>query len=541
MSEAAVDGAAPAKAAPFSAPGGHVKADGQTDWVKVFLGFGGMALGQFMAIIDIQIVNASLSQIQSGIGASADEMSWVQTIYLLAEVVIIPLTAYLSKMWGTQRFYVAAAGLFILSSIATGLSTSIEMMIATRALQGIAGGAMIPAVFATAMTAFPPERRVTATVFVGLLVSLAPTIGPTLGGHLTEWLNWRWLFFINVGPGLLVMFLVGRYGNFDRADPSLSKGIDWLGLGLMTVFLLSLQYVLEEGNKDGWFDDDVILWLAVSAAITGVAFVWRELTYRQPIVSLKPFRDRNFAIGALMNGVGGASLYGGSFILPLYLAQVMRYNAAQVGTTLLVSGLTMMVSAPLSGRLMKLFDIRVPIAAGFLITAVGMGMGAHVNANWGAHEFVVMQLIRSFGMMFAVIAAQQMSVATMPDELMKDASGLVNLIRNFGGAVGLALLSTVLSHSTAAHYSELASSVNTASLQSQSLMAGLQEMMIERGVADPEGASYKAFSMMLGRQAQIMAFADAFMWLTLGCLFVAALAVFAAPAKVRTGAAGGGH
>src|SRR6201991_4222450 len=184
-------------------------ADGAAvDWVKVFLGFGGMVIGQFMAMLDIQIVASSLTQIQAGIGATNDEISWVQTIYLLAEVVIMPLTAYLTKMWGTRPFYVIASIAFIITSVATGLSTNVDMMIFTRALQGLAAGALIPQIFATAMTVFPPERRLTANIVVGLIVTLAPTIGPTLGGHLTEALNWRWLFFINVPVGILVVFLV---------------------------------------------------------------------------------------------------------------------------------------------------------------------------------------------------------------------------------------------------------------------------------------------------------------------------------------------
>jgi DHA2 family multidrug resistance protein len=298
-------------------------ADGaEVDWVKVFLGFGGMIIGQFMAMLDIQIVASSLTQIQSGVSATADEIAWVQTIYLLAEVVIMPLTAYLTKMWGTRLFYVISCVGFVLASIGTGLSSSVGTMIGFRAVQGVFAGAMIPPIFATAMTVFPPERRLTANVTVGLIVTLAPTIGPTLGGPQTDLLSWRWLFFINIPVGVLVIFLVSRYANFDKADPRLAKGIDWTGLALMTVFLLSMQYVLEEGAGDSWFQDDIILWLTVLAGLTGVAFIWRQLVYWQPIVSLKPFRDRNFSLSMLMTFVTGVSLFGGTFLLPIFLGQV---------------------------------------------------------------------------------------------------------------------------------------------------------------------------------------------------------------------------
>jgi len=517
----------------------HRKPSGEVNWTAVFLGFGGMVLGQFMAVLDIQIVAASLSQIQAGIGATADEISWVQTSYLLAEVVIIPLTAYLSKMWSTRTVYVWACGAFIVTSILTGFSTNIEMMILTRTLQGLAAGAMIPAAFATAMTVFPQERRVTANVVFGLVVTLAPTVGPTLGGHLTDALSWRWLFFINAPIGLVVMFLVSRYADFDRGDPRFGKGVDWLGLVLMTVALLSMQYVLEEGASEGWFDDELILGLTLLAAVTGVSFILRQVSYHQPIVSLKPFQDRNFALGAVMNFVAGAGLFGGTFILPLFLGQVLRYNAAEVGTTMLVSGLVMFAMAPVAGRMVRALDARIPLVVGFGVTAYGIGLGSYVTADWGFWDFAVLQVFRGMGVMTAMIAASQLSVSTLPPSMMKDASGLVNLLRNVGGAVGMALLTTVLSHQTAVHLGDLSAAVTSASPAAQGMVEGLTGMMRERGMADPEGAANKALGMMLRREASVMGFADGFAFLALACAAAAALGVLAKPAKAAVVRPGG--
>ena len=511
------------------------------NWTKVFLGFGGMVIGQFMAMLDIQIVASSLVQIQSGIGATADEISWVQTIYLLAEVVIMPLTAYLTKMWGTRPFYVFAVLGFILTSVAVGLSSSVGMMIVFRAFQGVFAGAMIPPIFATAMTLFPPERRITANVIVGLIVTLAPTVGPTLGGHLTDALNWRWLFFINVPVGALVVFLVWRYADFDKGDPSLSKGIDWWGLGLMTVFLLSMQYVLEEGADESWFQDDVILWLTVIAGLTGVAFIWRQLVYWQPIVSLKPFRDRNFSLGIVMTFVTGVSLFGGTFLLPIFLGQVRHFSSAEVGTTMLVSGLAMFMSAPIAGRIVRMVDVRISMVGGFALAAWAIQLGARVTDQWGFSEFFVLQAARGLGTMIAMIAAQQMSVSTLPVSMMKDASGLINLIRNVGGAIGLAVLSTILTHQTAVHYADLAAAVNTANPTSQAMLEGLTQMMAGGGMADPEAGARKAFFGMIHRQASVLSFGDAFAFLALGCWAAVALAFFAKPGKAMPAAQGGGH
>jgi DHA2 family multidrug resistance protein len=505
------------------------------------LGFGGMVVGQFMAMLDIQIVASSLTQIQSGIGATADEISWVQTIYLLAEVVIMPLTAYLTKMWGTRTFYVVAVIGFVITSVGTGLSSSVAMMIVFRALQGLFAGAMIPPIFATAMTVFPPERRLTANIVVGLIVTLAPTIGPTLGGHLTEALNWRWLFFINVPVGILVVFLVSRYANFDKADPRLAKGIDWTGLVLMTVFLLSMQYVLEEGAGDSWFQDDIILWLTVLAGLTGVAFIWRQLTYRQPIVSLKPFGDRNFTLGILMTFVTGVSLFGGTFLLPVFLGQVRGFSSAEVGTTMLVSGLAMFLSAPVAGRVVRMMDPRVAMFLGFSLAAWAIGLGTRVTDQWGFSEFMVLQAARGLGTMVAMIASQQMSIATLPVSLMKDASGLINLIRNVAGAIGLAMLTTILGHQGAVHYADIAAAVSTANPTSQDMLAGLTGMMTESGMADPDGGARKAFSMMLHRQASVLAFGDAFWFLSLGCWLAVVMALFVKPAKAPPVAVEGAH
>ncbi len=524
MSDAASAAVRPAQAAPASAAA-------KVDWGKLMLGFGGMVIGQFMAILDIQIVSASLPQIQAGIGASADEVSWVQTAYLVAEVVMIPLSGYLSRLWGTQRVYLASCIGFIVMSVLTGLSTSVDMMILTRALQGFIGGAMIPTVFAVAFTAFPPERRMTASIVMGLIVTLAPTVGPTLGGHLTEMLNWRWLFFINVFPGMLALFLVGRYGKFDEGDPRLAKGFDWFGLAVMAIFLLSLQYVLEEGAKNSWFDDDVILLLTITAFAGGAVFIWRSLIYRQPIVELRAFANKNFLIGVTMTFVTGASLFGGTFLLPLFLGRVRGYSSAEVGTTMLVSGLSMFLTGPTLGGLVRKLDARIPMFVGFSMAAWGFWLGHDLTENWGFWEFAALQAWRGVGVMIAMTMTQTVTMATLPPQMVKNASGLINLARNTGGAVGLALLSTTLTNQAALHLNDLSSGVSIASAQSQAMVGGLTQRMAQLGVADPAGAAHKAFNGLLVKNATVLAFGDAFTLLALGCLIAAAASLFATPPK----------
>jgi MFS transporter, DHA2 family, multidrug resistance protein len=505
----------------------------ETNYTKLLLGFLGMAIGQFMAILDIQIVAASLSQIQAGIGASADEIAWVQTSYLLAEVVIMPLTAYMTRLWGTQKTFLTCCTLFMGTSVLAGLSTSIEMMIVTRSLQGLTAGAMIPVVFAVAFTAFPVEKRMTANIAMGLIVTLAPTIGPTLGGHLTEALSWRWLFFVNVVPGALSLYLVARWGDFDKGDPSLKRGVDWWGLIAMTIALISIQLVLEEGAEHSWFADDGILWLTVLGVLTLGVFIWRQLTYWQPLINLRLFTDRNFSLGIAMNLVMGVSLYGGTFVLPLYLAQIRQYSAAEVGTTMLTSGLAMFAMAPVTRPLLRYINDRWAIFGGFVLTAYAMSLGAHLNDQWGFWEFAALQAIRGAGSIVAMAAAQQVTVSTLQPSQMKDASAMVNLARNVGGAVGLAAVSTILTVNSRMHLSTLSAAVSQASYESQQMLAMFTARMAERGLANPDAAARKAFQGLLTRDAAVMAFADAFMWLAIAAAFAAGLALLVKTQKAR--------
>jgi DHA2 family multidrug resistance protein len=536
MAQAAVVAKPMPASAPQAAPGlaggiasPPLKANGEIDWISLFIGFGAMALGQFMAMLDIQIVASSLPQIQAGISASADEVSWVQTAYLIPEVVMIPLSGYLSRLWGTQKLFMASCAGFTIMSVLTGLSSNIDQMIVTRALQGFIGGAMIPTVFAIAFTAFPVDKRLTAGTIMGLIVSLAPMIGPTLGGHLTDLLSWRWLFFVNVIPGIAVLILVGRFANFDKGDPSLAKGFDWAGLIFMATFLVSLQYVLEEGATKSWFADDRILWLSVLAAVTGVIFIWRQLTYFQPIVQLKAFKDRNFSVGILINFANGATLFGGTFLIPLFLGRIEQFTPAQVGTTMLVSGLVTFLIAPVASRVVRQFDGRLSMVFGLCLSAVGLWSGHGVTKVWGFWDFAFLQSLRACGTMVAMIGGQMTAMSTLPPQLAKSASGILNLARNTGGAVCLALLSTNLTQRTAAHQVDLASAISISSIRAQAMMDGLSQRMASMGVPNPAGAARKAFDFMIAEQAQILAFGDGFALLTLICLGAALISLLARP------------
>ncbi len=500
--------------------------------LALYLGFGAMVVGQFMAFLDIQIVASSLQQIQAGVGATADEVSWIQTAYIIPEVVMIPLSAYLSRLWGTRNVFVMSCAGFTVASVLTGMSTSIEMMIVTRAMQGFLGGAMIPTVFATAFTAFPLERRVVASTIIGMVVTMAPTIGPSLGGWITENLNWRWLFFVNVVPGIAVMATVWRYGNFDKGDPVLAKGFDWLGLGAMAVFLMSLQYVLEEGTSEHWFDSEIIVTMSAMTFFSGMAFFWRTFTYFNPIIDFDVFSNRNFLVGTAFTFIMGVNMFGGSYLLPLFLGRVGGMSAGEIGVTMGVSGLAMFFAGPLFGRLVRILDPRVMMIGGMLISSGGLWLAHALTPEWGFTEFAVMQILRSFGLMAAMVASQQLTMATLAPSLVKNASGLLNLSRNVGGAIGLATLSSIVGQGTREHISEISARMGASDPQSASMLSGLVARMQEMGVADPDGAARKAMSFIVEKQAMTLAFGEAFALLAILTLIIGAVALFVErPAK----------
>src|SRR6476469_6789957 len=326
-----------------------------------------MVFGMFMSILDIQVVSASLQQIQAGLSASSSEVAWVQTSYLIAEVIAIPLSGFLSRALGTRLLFAISASGFTIASFLCGFASTIEQMILWRAVQGFLGAGIIPTVFASAYTVFPRSKFYIVGPIIGLVATLAPTIGPTVGGVITDWMSWHWLFFINVGPGIGITIGVLILVDFDQPNFGLLDHFDWWGLLFMAGFLGSLEYVLEEGPQYEWLQDTSVATFAAVCFASAIAFFWRVLTAKEPILDLRRFTDRNFAIGSLLSFCAGIGLYGLTYVFPRYLAEVRGYSALMIGETMFVSGITMFLAAPIVGRLMLKYDKRYIIAAGLII------------------------------------------------------------------------------------------------------------------------------------------------------------------------------
>ena len=495
--------AAVATAAPARAPAGPRPI--------AVLGFFAMVFGMFMAILDIQIVSSSLREIQAGLAASSDEIAWVQTSYLIAEVVMIPLSGMLSRVLSTRILFAVSCGTFTLASFLCSTAGSIEEMIIWRVLQGFLGGAMIPTVFATSFILFPPERRAGISVLIGLVATMAPTIGPTLGGWLTETFSWHWLFLANVPPGIIVTVLVWRTVDIDKPDLGLMKGFDWLGLAAMAAFLGSLEYVFDEGPRWDWLDDTGVRYAAVIAAVAGVLFFWRVLSYRQPIVELRAFRDRNFAIGCVLSFVLGIGLYGSVYLLPLFLASVRGYNALQIGQIMFVTGLFQFLSAPLAGMLSKKMDLRAMLALGLILFGLGVYLNHEVTNQSSLAELFLPQAIRGVSLMLCFLPINTLALGTLPPDRIKNASGLYNLMRNLGGAIGLALINTAIDHRMAHHMRHLLDQLSLSRGIVTSTLEAMSGRMGDLLGGDPDQAALRTLFNMAEREASVLTYADAFL------------------------------
>ncbi|CDN49368.1 DHA2 family efflux MFS transporter permease subunit [Neorhizobium galegae] len=525
---------ATAGASPMAMP-----ADQPMDRRKL-IAFFAMVFGMFMSILDIQIVSASLAEIQAGLSAGSDEVAWVQTSYLIAEVIMIPLSGTLARIMSTRILFSMCAAGFTLSSILCATATNIDQMIVYRAIQGFIGGGMIPSVFAAAFTIFPPSKRSIVSPIIGLVATLAPTIGPTVGGYLSNSFSWHWLFLVNVIPGIIVTAVTFTLIDFDKPQPQLMKKFDWWGLASMAVFLGALEYVLEEGNNKDWFSDEKIVVGAVLVAVGAVVFFWRAFKVEFPIVDLRAFSNANFAFGSLFSFIMGVGLYGLTYLYPLYLGRIRHYDSLMIGETMFVSGIAMFVSAPLVGRLSSSVDLRILMAVGFGAFAMGTYLMTGITADWDFYELLLPQILRGFGMMMCMVPISNIALGTLAPQRIQGASGLFNLTRNLGGAVGLAIINTALTQRSDEHYARLSEHVNYGNPAAMSWLESVGANYNSLGL-DGSAVALQKISGIITQQAWLLSFMDVFYILTglFGSLvfFVFLIAKPARPA----GAGGGGH
>ena len=485
-------------------------------------GFVVMCVGMFIALLDIQIVASSLQDIGGGLSAAQDEISWVQTAYLIAEIVMIPLSGWLTRVFSTRWLFTLSAAGFTVSSLLCALAWNIQSMIVFRALQGMLGASMIPTVFTSSFHYFQGSKRVYSAAVIGTIASVAPTLGPVIGGWLTDTLDWHWLFYVNLLPGLAITLLVPALVDIDKPDPSLLRGADYPGIALMAVGLGTLEYTLEEGTRWNWFDDATIRHTAAVSAVSLLLFGWRSLRIANPVVDLRAFGNRNFAIGCFLSFVTGIGIFTTIYLTPLFLGYTRGFSAFQIGAAIFSTGVASLVGTPVYILLARRLDPRWLMAAGLACFGVAMFTYARITSDWGGTELLWPQVLRGFPQVFAVAPSVNLGLGSLPPERLKYASGLFNMMRNLGGAVGIAGAAAIINDQTNLHFDHIATRMTAGSGPTTRLLAtvGDRYASLPGAVDDGHAAALRQLWQLAYREASTLAFADAFR--AIGLAFVVA-------------------
>ena len=504
--------AVPPRPVPTAAPA-PAETPAQVPRLRDWIGILAMVFGLFMAITDVQIVTSSLTQIQGGLSASPDEISWVQTAYLIADVVMVPLSGTLSRLLSTRVLFVTATLGFTAASALCATATSLSQMILYRALQGFSGGAITPSVFPVLYTKFRGPQLATLMVLISLILNLSSTLGPTIGGFLTDTFSWHWLFLVNIVPGIAVAIMVWLLIDIDKPDWSLLRYFDISGLVLMALFLGCLEYALEEGPRWDWLSDDTILAAVVVSSTASVLFFWRVLTYHQPIVDLRTFTNRNFALGSFYTFIVGTGLYGATYLVPLFLAQVRGFSSLQIGETVVVTGLAQMAISPFTTHIARNIDLRIMLALGMGLFAVAMYLTAGLTNQASFTELLVPQALRGVALMFCYLPANLIALGTLAPDKLKNAAGLYNLTRDLGGAIGLALLVTAMNDRLHFHWNRLIEDINPARPAVQQFLDTQMHRFDGMISGDPMQAATKLLAATVQREALVLTYNDVLMLL----------------------------
>lgn len=452
--------------------------------IGIWIGFAMMCVGMFMAILDVQVVATSLPTIQRALNIPQDRMSWIQTAYLIAEIISIPLTGFLTRMLTMRWLFAVAILVFTLASAACANSHGFASLIAWRIVQGFSGGTLIPAVFTAVFLLFPVRLEALATMIAGVLAVLAPTVGPIVGGWITQTYSWPWLFLINVPPGIVAGIVAARALPKERLAFDEVRHLDVTALALGATALSALEIAIKEAPERGW-TAALPAGLLALFFFASVGFIYRTLRSPSPLVELRTFRDRNFAIGCLLSFILGMGLFGSVYLMPVFLAYVRAHNALEIGRIMLVTGIAQLVMAPFTVALLRRYDERVLTAIGFLLFGVGLVLSAWQTTSTDFSEMFWPQLIRGCAIMLCFLPPTQLALGRLAKTAIADASGLFNMMRNLGGAVGIALIDTVV-YTRAPEYSRSLVDRLTAGDLDTAKILGIPPELFGAALLDPE-------------------------------------------------------
>ena len=469
-----------------------------------------MCLATYLGLMNIQIVNSSFKEIQGGLAIGPEQISWVLTSALIAEVIMLPLAGWLCRLVSTKWLFAGCLFGFTIASAGCAIAWNIESMIFFRALQGFCGGALMPLVFATTYYVFPKHQHTAVMTILSFVLVTPIAIAPLIGGWITEVLTWRWMFWVSIPAGIALMLASIIFIKIDKAEFYLARNIDFLGIALAATALLFLIVVLEEGRRHDWFASKLILGLTIASGISAYLFVWRELSCKHPVVDLKVFANRDFSVGCFYTFVYGAVFFVPFFLLPLYLAEVRAIDTLQIGTIIVVLGIAMAISSPLAGIVVRVLHLRWVALIGFGGMAVGNWLQGNLTADVGFSELILPQVIRGISSQFCWLSCVILALGSIHPDKVKNASSLYSLFMRLGAAIAIAIGSTQLENNTIRHYSEIADTVSfdqpSVSQSIPTLTNLFKSQYGESPTADQAGLTLLID--LVTRQAMIMAFND---------------------------------
>jgi DHA2 family multidrug resistance protein len=492
-----------------------------------------------MAVLDISIVNVAISDIRASFGTPIDQIAWVSTGYMMANIVVIPMTGWLQRKFGYRRYFSTSILVFTAASALCGLAWNLPTLVLFRVLQGLGGGAIIPTSQAILFARYPREQHGMAGAMFGLGAVTGPLLGPTLGGYLIEKLSWHWIFLINVPVGLLVASLAFRVIEEPGFTPTRDP-IDRWGIGLLAVGMATLQYVLEEGNRDGWLESPLIAVLGTLSVIVLVTFVVHELETEHPVVDLRVFANRSYAASTGINFLIGTALFSSTFLFSLYCGAVMHYSALDIGLLFLKGSCIQLLVMPLVGKFNNSIDQRLMIAWGVVVMCVSLWLNAHLTNLADERAMIMPIFVRSLGLGFLFVPLSVVALSGLPANQRGNAAGLFNLTRELGGSIGTAFMSFQLDRTSRAYYQYLAEKVNVFDANTLDQVQAMTGRFVGQ-VADPRAAALRAMGGRLSAQALIRAFNDGFMQLVFVFFIGIALTALIQRAKPGAPAPAGAH
>ena len=481
--------------------------------LKTWIAVGGAMIGAFMAVLNIQVTNSSLPNIEGGIGTGGINGAWISTAYLIGEIIVIPLTGFLSRVFTLRRYLIANTILFLIFSAACGQATSLGQMVVLRAIQGFTGGVLIPLAFTIVVMMLPPAKRPVGFAAFAVTATFAPSIGPTIGGWLTDHYGWPTIFYMNLVPGVVMLAALVYALPASKPNYKLLAETDWAGIVLIAIGLAAFQTMLNDGNTYDWFGSEYIVVLAVVSAVAFYAFLWVELTVEKPLLHLGLLLDRNFGLGTLANVALGFTLYGASYLLPQYLAVGQGLNAEQSGQVMAWTGLPQLLIIPFSPLLMKKFDARLLVGVGLSLFAISCFLNMFLDPNYSGPQFFWPDVLRAVGQALAMTPMMVVATAGLSPQQAGDASGMFNMLRNLGGAVGVAMIETFYSKREQFHSFIINSNVSELNPLTRERLTEMQHNLMAHGITDPAVAMAKAQALLgltIKKQAVIMGYGDAF-------------------------------